>query len=167
MDTMVKRTSFDTAKCPVARSLDIIGDWWSLLIVRDALFGLRRFGEYQRSLGIARNILTVRLRALVDEGILETVPASDGSAYSDYAPTQKGRDLFPILVALRQWGDTYLFAPGEKYNELVDRQTGQPIRKLEVRAADGRLLDGPDTHLKFFPAASAHGGPLRPETEQA
>jgi len=79
---------------PVARSLDAIGDWWSLLIVRNAFSGQRRFGEFQKSLGMAKNILTVRLRKLVGCGILEIVPASDGSAYQEYVLTKKGRAFF-------------------------------------------------------------------------
>ena len=75
---MVKRTSLKKAECPVARSLDALGDWWSLLIIRDAFFGIRRFSEFQKSIGLAKNILTVRLRALVDQGILKTVPAITG-----------------------------------------------------------------------------------------
>ena len=75
---MVKRTSLADADCPIARALDVIGDWWSLLIVRDALLGRRRFGEFQKSLGLAKNILTTRLRTLVDRGLLELAPASDG-----------------------------------------------------------------------------------------
>src|SRR5690348_14196250 len=102
---MVKRTSLAGADCPIARALDIIGDWWSLLIIRDALLGRRRFGEFQKSLGLARNILTSRLRTLVDRGILGMAPASDGSAYQEYVPTPKGRGIFPILVALRQWSE--------------------------------------------------------------
>jgi len=97
----MRRTSFAKAQCPIARSLDAIGDWWSLLIIRDAFLGKRRFGEFQKSLGVAKNILTVRLRALVDDGILKTAPASDGSAYQEYVLTPKGRGLFPVLVALR------------------------------------------------------------------
>src|SRR5579883_2919292 len=100
--TMVKRTSFAGDTCPIARALDVLGDWWSLLIIRDALLGRRRFGEFQKSLGLARNILTTRLRTLVDQGILELKPASDGSAYHEYLLTAKGRGIFPILVALRQ-----------------------------------------------------------------
>ena len=106
-DAMVKRTSFEGDECPIARSLDAIGDWWSLLIIRDALLGIRRFGEFQKSLGLAKNILTVRLRALVDQGILKTAPASDGSAYLEYVLTPKGRGVFPILVALRQWSEEF------------------------------------------------------------
>src|SRR3954453_12268803 len=87
---MVRRTSFERAECPIARSLDVVGAWWSLLIIRAALLGNRRFGEPQRSLGLAKNILTVRLRALVDHGLLKAVPSSDGSAYQEYALTRKG-----------------------------------------------------------------------------
>ena len=103
---MVKRTSLAGDPCPIARSLDAIGDWWSLLIIRDAFLGARRFGEFQRKLGLAKNILSARLHALVDRGILATAPASDGSNYREYVLTPKGRGLFPILVALRQWSET-------------------------------------------------------------
>ncbi|MFY0584103.1 winged helix-turn-helix transcriptional regulator [Cystobacter fuscus] len=108
----MKRTSLESARCPIARSLDVIGDWWSLLIIRDAVLGKRRFGEFQKSLGPAKNILAARLRTLVGHGILEMAPASDGSAYQEYVLTEKGRGLFHVLVALRQWGDTYCFEPG-------------------------------------------------------
>ncbi|OYU74580.1 MAG: transcriptional regulator, partial [Alphaproteobacteria bacterium PA3] len=77
-----------------------MGDWWSLLIVRDALDGVRRFGEFQRSLGVAKNILSARLRALQAQGVLEQVPASDGSAFLEYQLTPKGRDLFEVVVSL-------------------------------------------------------------------
>ena len=149
---MVKRTSFQAAECPVARSLDAIGDWWSLLILRDAFLGKRRFGEFQKSLGVARNILSARLHALVDDGILTTVPASDGSAYQDYVLTAKGRGVFPVLVALRQWSEEFSDAPETITTLLVDREKGRPVRTLELRAQDGRLLRGDDTTLKPNPA---------------
>src|SRR5580704_7979253 len=148
---MVKRTSFEKAECPVARSLDALGDWWSLLIIRDALLGIRRFNEFQKNLGLAKNILTVRLRALVDHGILTTAPASDGSAYQEYLLTPKGRGVFPVLVALRQWSEEFSGAPGEFATLLVDRGKGRPVRKLELRADDGRLLHIGDTTLKPNP----------------
>ena len=147
---MVKRTSLEGDPCPIARSLDAIGDWWSLLIIRDAVLGARRFGEFQKSLGLARNILTVRLRTLVEHDILAQRPASDGSAYKEYALTQKGRDLFPLIVALRQWGDNHLLPEEERHSELVDRKEGKPVLKLEVRAADGRVLGPRDTEVKRF-----------------
>jgi DNA-binding HxlR family transcriptional regulator len=141
---MVKRTSHKQAKCPVARPLDAIGDWWSLLIIRDAFDGLRRFGEFQRNLGLAKNILSARLRNLVDQGILETVPASDGSAYRGYILTEKGLGLFPVLVALRQWGEEYFFDPTETHVHLVDIKEGKAVKKLELRSRDGRLLGPKD-----------------------
>jgi DNA-binding HxlR family transcriptional regulator len=148
---MVKRTSFEDAECPVARSLDALGDWWSLLIIRDAFLGIRRFSEFQKSLGCAKNILTVRLRALVDHGILTTAPASDGSAYQEYLLTPKGRGVFPVLVALRQWSEEFAGAPGEFSTLLVDRDNDLPVRKLELRAHDGRLLHDGDTELRPNP----------------
>ena len=150
---MVKRTSFEHDDCPIARSLDAIGDWWSLLILREALFGVARFSEFQKKLGLAKNILTVRLRALVEQNILETAPASDGSAYQEYLLTPKGRGVFPILVALRQWSEEFDARPEEIATILVDKETGRPVRKLELHAEDGRLLAQADTALK--PRASA------------
>jgi DNA-binding HxlR family transcriptional regulator len=134
---MPKRTSHEDASCPVARPLDAIGDGWSLLIIRDAFDGLRRFGEFQRNLGLAKNILSARLHSLVDHGILETVPAGP---YQEYVLTEKGRGLFPLLVALRQWSEEYFFDPEETRSRLVDREHGQPLAPLEIRSADGRLL---------------------------
>lgn len=149
---MVKRTSFEGDSCPVARSLEALGDWWSLLIVREALLGVRRFGEFQGRLGMAKNILAARLRSLVDHGILATAPASDGSAYQEYLLTPKGRGTFPILVALRQWSEEFDDHPEEIATILVDRARGRPVKKLEMRAEDGRLLSPADTTLKPRPA---------------
>ncbi|MEU3072634.1 winged helix-turn-helix transcriptional regulator [Streptomyces laurentii] len=148
---MVTRTRFDDSDCPVARSVDAIGDWWSLLIVRDAFDGSRRFGEFQRSLGVAKNILTARLRSLVAGGVLASVPASDGSAYREYVLTPKGEALFPVVVALRQWGEQHFFSPGEEHSELVDRRHEQPLRPLEVRSADGRTVRPGDTTVHKVP----------------
>ncbi len=148
---MVKRTSLEKAECPIARSLDVLGDWWSLLIIRDAIRGIRRFGEFQKNIGLARNILTVRLRALVDQGILTTAPASDASAYQEYLLTPKGRGVFPILVALRQWSEEF---SGEPFPTLlVDRDKGRPVRKLELRSDDGRLLQASETEMRPNPQA--------------
>ena len=149
---MVKRTSFERDGCPIARSLDAIGDWWSMLIIREALFGTSRFGEFQKKLGLARNILTVRLRTLVDQGILKTAPASDGSASQDYLLTPKGLGVFPILVALRQWSEEFDARPEEIATVLVDKEKGRPVRKLELHSQDGRLLSAGDTALKRRPA---------------
>jgi DNA-binding HxlR family transcriptional regulator len=142
---MVKRTTHEDSLCGVARPLDAIGDWWSLLIVRDAFDGLRRFGEIQKNLGLAKNILSVRLRNLVAHGIMDTVPVSDGSAYQEYVLTAKGRGLFPLLVALRQWGEEFFFEPDEAHVLLVDKKKGLPVRKLRLRSQDGRALRPEDT----------------------
>src|ERR1700738_1471278 len=155
---MVKRTSFEKAECPIARSLDAIGDWWSLLIIRDAFLGIRRFSEFQKNIGLAKNILTVRLRTLVDQGILTTAPASDGSAYQEYVLTAKGRGVFPVLVALRQWSEEFSSEPGGFPTLLVDRNNGRPVRKLELRAANGRLLGEGDTELRPNAGAKRRGG---------
>ncbi len=148
----MKRTSLSKAECPVARSLDAIGDWWSLLIVRDAVDGIRRFGAFQKNLGIARSILTARLHDLVDRGVLELVQSPNGTAYQEYVLTEKGRALFPVVVALRQWGEDYLYALGEQHSTLLDRETGEQVGRLELRSRDGRSLQWNDTEVRKLPA---------------
>jgi DNA-binding HxlR family transcriptional regulator len=140
----MKRKSLCTTNCPIARTLDVIGDWWSLLIVRDAFLGKRRFSEFHKSLGLAKNILCLRLQKLVAHGIFEACPASDGSAYQEYLLTERGRRLYLVLVALRQWGESFLFKEGESDLLLVDRESGQPVKPLELRSQDGRLLGPAD-----------------------
>jgi DNA-binding HxlR family transcriptional regulator len=137
---MPSRQPLKNEACPVARSVDLIGDRWSLLIVRDAFDGVRRFGDFQRSLGVARNILSDRLRKLVDAGILETQDASDGTAYQEYVLTGEGESLFPVVVALRQWGEQHLFERGERHSVLVDKRTGKPIPFMAPIARDGSTL---------------------------
>src|ERR1700709_261565 len=100
----MKRKSFEGNLCAIARALDAIGDWWSLLIIRDATAGIGRFSEFQRSLGIPGNILSARLKLLLEQGVMEVVPASVGSAYNEYVLTEKGEALLPVLLALGQWG---------------------------------------------------------------
>ena len=143
----MRRKSFKDDLCPAARSLDSIGEWWSLLIVRNALFGMRRFSDFQEDLGLAKNILSVRLKKLVARGIMEQVPASDGSAYQEYVLTKKGRELFPVIVALRQWGENYLFSRGEKRLQILDKRTRKPPRRLEVQNARGKILTVNDLEL--------------------
>jgi DNA-binding HxlR family transcriptional regulator len=143
----MRRKSLKEAFCPIAKSLDVIGDWWSLLIVRDAFQGKRRFSEFQKSLDISRNILTRRLQTLVAHGILEHA-ASDGSAYREYALTPKGRRLFHVMVALRQFGEESLYDAEPCRTGLVDRETGQPVRKLELHSSDGRLLQPGEVMVK-------------------
>jgi DNA-binding HxlR family transcriptional regulator len=149
---MVARRRLKEDYCPSARSLDAIGDWWSLLIVRDAFDDVCRFSDFQKSLGIAKNILTDRLRTLVERGILETVPAGEGKARVEYQLTAMGRDLFPVMVALRQFGERHLFQPGEEHSLLVEKETGLPV-KLDIRTQDGRPIDAAGTVLIKVPEA--------------
>jgi DNA-binding HxlR family transcriptional regulator len=134
--------------CPIARTVDIIGDRWSLLIIRDAFDGVRRFSQFQRSLGIARNILAARLRDLVATGVLRVEPASDGSSYQEYVLTGKGEDLFDLMVSLRQWGQDHAFGPGEPRSVLVDATTDQPVPRLSYRAPDGRQVRARATRVR-------------------
>jgi DNA-binding HxlR family transcriptional regulator len=143
------------AVCPIARSLDEIGDWWTLLIVRDALRGARRFSEFEKRLGLAKNILAQRLRALVAHGIMELRPAAEGGARSEYHLTEKGRRLRLVLVALRQWGEDNLFTDGEEMTVLVEKATGNPIGRLELTAQDGRAIGFDDVVVE---RRTAHTG---------
>ena len=142
-----QRTSLSADACAIARALDAIGDWWSLLIVRDAMSGKRRFGEFQKSLGLAKNILTVRLRKLVDVGIMVVEPASDGSAYKEYVLTRKGERLHVAMVALWQWGEDYAFAPHETAPRMMDVRNGRPLPPLRVVSEDQRTLGPRDISL--------------------
>lgn len=145
---MPSRKPIEQEFCPVARSVDLIGDRWSLLIVRNAFDGMRRFGDFQRDLGVARNILADRLRKLVDAGILAMQGASDGTSYQEYVLTDKGENLFPIVVALRQWGEQHLFERGERHSLLIDRRTGKPVPLMAPAAQDGTALKAQDTEVQ-------------------
>ncbi|MBB3638355.1 MULTISPECIES: winged helix-turn-helix transcriptional regulator [Variovorax] len=151
---MAQRKSLKADACPMARALDIVGDQWSLLVIRDAFDGMKRFGEFQQSLGVAKNILSDRLKNLVQEGVLELVPASDGSAYQEYVLTAKGKGLFPVVVGLRHWGEAHLYAKGEPHSVLVERDSGKPVPKIELRARDGKPLDPDATFVKKLPATA-------------
>ncbi|MFY7069330.1 winged helix-turn-helix transcriptional regulator [Nocardiopsis changdeensis] len=133
--------------CPVARTLDLLGDRWSLLIVRDAFDGVRRFNDFRRGLGIARNILSDRLRALIAVGVMEQRPNERGTR-NEYVLTDKGRDLFTVVVALRQWGERHAFEPGEERSELLVLATGAPVPPVAPAAADGTPLDAADTRVR-------------------
>ena len=153
----MKRKSNQDSVCPIARSLDVIGEWWSPLIIRDAMLGVKRFSEFERRLGMAKNILTARLKTLVDAGILRVVPASDGSAYNEYDLTQKGKDLLPTLIALRQWGEKYMYDNGDAHSTMLDRRDRKPLAEMQVRSADGRVVgvDDVDVLMPDEPFAKA------------
>jgi DNA-binding HxlR family transcriptional regulator len=146
-NAMPRRKPLNEESCPVARCVNVMGDRWSLLIVRDAFDGMRRFGDFQRSLDVARNILSDRLRKLVEAGVLKTQAASDGTAYQEYVLTAKGESLFPVVVALRQWGERHLFARGQRHSVLIDKRTGKPIPYMAPRASDGTALPPATTEV--------------------
>ena len=148
---MAKRKSMKDDPCPVARALEVIGDRWAMLIVRDAYDGSRRFGDFQRNLGVARNILTDRLHGLTEDGVLAVQPASDGSAYQEYVLTEKGEQLFPVVLALRQWGEQHLFRRGEKHSLLLDKASGAALPPMLPHSRDGRVLRAADTVVKKLP----------------
>ena len=154
----MRRVRLLEASCPVARALDEIGDWWTLLIVRDAFGGKKRFSEFQQSLGLAKNILSERLKMLIANGILEKRPPSDGGARGEYHLTEKGRQLRVILFALRQWGEDNLFEEGEEMTVARDRGN-LPIARLSLVNSSGESLSSDDIlvskgHKKGHPKSS-------------
>lgn len=133
-----RKTDLLTRQCGIARALGIIGDWWSLLIIRDALGGRQRFGEFQKSLGLAKNILSSRLKKLVEHGILMTVPEREGAPYNAYVLTTKGEQLGVVLVALWQWGERNCFPEDDLPWIMVDEHRGEPLARLTLRTRTGR-----------------------------
>jgi DNA-binding HxlR family transcriptional regulator len=150
----MQRKSFGKMPCPIARSLERVGEWWSMLIMRDALHGLKRFDEFQESLGIAPNMLTRRLEALVEAGLLERHRYSLHPPRDEYRLTDRGRDFRPVLIALLAWGNRH-FAPEGASVTIVDAQTGQEAEPIVVDRATGRPIREPEFAWVPGPAASA------------
>lgn len=134
----MKLKKFDHMNCSLAQALDIIGERWTLLILRDVFFGIKRFDQLQASLGIARNILSERLNRLVEEQILERRPSE--SARFEYCLTEKGLDLQTVLLAITHWGDKHRANPNGPRLTFVEKETGEPIAPMAVRSSDGRVL---------------------------
>ena len=145
---MLQPTDMDWTdpECPVARAADLVGDKWTLLIIRDSLDGKRRFSEFEKSLGVAKNILSDRLRLLVERGILTRIPNERGTR-SEYEPTTAGLDLFTLVLSLRQWGERNAFAAGEKHSALIDPATGGPVPQLRPLRKSGAELTPEQTLL--------------------
>ena len=151
----MKATSFADMRCSIARCLERVGPWWSLLIVRDAMMGARRFKHFEQSLGIAKNTLASRLAQLVDSGILTKTPATDGSSYDEYELTEQGQDLAPIIMALAQWGDKWAVHHAGPSFSLVDRATGRKISRIWPRRADGQKIPMSEIGLKRLGAGKS------------
>ena len=148
----MQRKSYGKMQCPVARSLERVGEWWSMLIIRDALHGLSRFDQFQKSLGIAPNMLTRRLNALLKAGLLEKRRYSDRPPRHEYLLTDRGRDFKPVIIALQAWGNRH-FAPEGESVRLVDARTGVIADPVMVDRKTGRSLTSPEFILAPGPAA--------------
>jgi DNA-binding HxlR family transcriptional regulator len=142
--TFVLHRDYPGQICSIAKSLEVIGERWSLLIVRDVLNGNRRFGELQRSLGVARNVLSARLQRLVDEGILERRAYQESPPRHEYFLTEKGLDLWPALIALQGWGDRHSTGPEGPPMLLVHKECGGPVSDRGICESCGRVLNARD-----------------------
>lgn len=137
----VPRKRFADVNCSIAQSLEILGDWWTLLLVREAFFGTTRFGDFERNLGIAKNILAARLEHLVEHGVFEQVPVDDGSKRLAYHLTPMGKDLLTVMTALREWSDRWVFGEGNEPVVFRDRETGRRPGRLRICDEDGVPID--------------------------
>jgi DNA-binding HxlR family transcriptional regulator len=152
----MRRTSFEGMPCSIAQCLEAIGEWWTVLILRDAFLGVTRFDAFQRRLGIARNVLTQRLTHLMDHGILERVAYQDNPVRYDYRLTDKGRDLWPVLTMMRQWGDQWA-APAGPPREAVHLTCGHVSLAVPVCDKCGETLELADIKTVSGPGAGASG----------
>ncbi len=150
--TTVERKSFSDMHCSVAQCLEVVGEWWSMLVLRDAFLGVTRFDDIQERLGISRNILNQRLNRLVDAGVLAKVPYSQHPPRYDYRLTQKGRDLWPVLTAMRQWGDRHA-APDGPPVEVVHKGCGAVSQAVMTCSACGEALGPRDVRAIPGPGA--------------
>lgn len=148
----MQRKSFDAMSCPIARSLERVGEWWSILILRDAFAGLTQFDQFQKSLGIAPNMLTRRLNALVESGLLERRRYSERPPRDEYVLTGRGRDFRPVLWALLSWGNKH-FAPEGASVIVVDRATGLPAEPVLVDRVSGKEMTSETFRAAPGPAA--------------
>jgi len=150
----MRRKSFGNMQCPIARSLERVGEWWSILILRDAFHGLTRFDQFAESLGIAPNMLARRLKALVDAGLLERRRYSEHPPRDEYIPTRRGRDFRPVLVAFLAWGNEH-FAPEGESVLLVNQATGKAADPILVDRVTGDAITEATHRFTAGPAAPA------------
>jgi DNA-binding HxlR family transcriptional regulator len=148
----MQRKSFGSMSCPIARSLDRVGEWWSILILRDAFRGLTRFDQFQKSLDIAPNMLTRRLNALVEAGLMERRRYCEHPPRDEYILTERGRDFRPVLWALLAWGNRH-FAPEGPSVIVVDTETGEPADPVLVDRRTGKVMTEPAFRAAPGPAA--------------
>lgn len=159
----MRRTRFDDWDCPVARTTDLLGDWWTPLIIRSAFLGARRFDEFTDLLGIPRNVLAERLKRLVAEEVLERRPYQDRPVRYEYRLTERGIELFDLIVVMVRWGNRWSDWDDGPPLSIVDRTSGREIDPVLVDAATGDRLDPRQTAVRFSPGRGERGGrPLPP-----
>jgi len=141
------RTMFSAENCSIARTLQVVGERWSLLILREAFYGTHRFDDFQHFLGVAPNILSARLKKLVQAGVMKRVRQKEHRGRFDYVLTEKGRDFFPAYLALKKWGDTWLAEPAGPQVVFRDRLTGAPIEVPPLLSRRGTPLSFEDTDV--------------------
>jgi DNA-binding HxlR family transcriptional regulator len=151
---IVQRTSFEEMNCSVAQCLEAVGEWWSLLIIRDAFLGVTRFDDFQARLEISRNILNQRLNRLVDNGIFERVPYQDHPPRCEYRLTEKGRDLWAIVTAMGNWGDRWAAPEGPPLT-IRHVSCGQVVQAVPVCSHCGERLDARSVRAEAGPGAHA------------
>ena len=156
----MRRTSVRDMNCSIAQCLEVVGDWWTMLIVRDLFLGVRRFEEIQRRLGIARNVLSQRLDLLVDNEIITRRQYQDHPVRHEYVLTKRGRDLWPVIEAMRQWGDTWS-APNGPPVEIVHDGCGHRTHVVPSCASCGEPLTVADVHAVPGPGADETSPLLR------
>jgi DNA-binding HxlR family transcriptional regulator len=137
----MRRTRFEEWNCSIARATDILGDWWTPLVIREAFYGTRRFDDFIERLGIGRNILTERLRRLTDEGIFRKVAYQERPVRYEYRLTDKGRDLFGVIAMMYRWGNDWLVGDDGPQPEMVDRASGRVVHPVVVDEETGERLD--------------------------
>jgi len=157
----MQRKSFSAMPCPIARSLEQVGEWWSILILRDAFAGKTRFDEFQQSLGIATNMLTRRLAALVDAGMLERRPYSERPPRHEYLLTERGRDFRTVLIALLAFGQRHFAVEGGGGARVVDVETGEVAEPMLVDRRSGKPLVEP--HFRIVRGKRPATAPVKPE----
>jgi DNA-binding HxlR family transcriptional regulator len=148
------RKTFEGMNCSIARALDQIGEWWTLLIIRECTLGTTRFDEFQRRLGIARNVLTNRLNHLVEQEILEKKPIDANARLFEYRLTRKGEDLYPVLIALLQWADRWISLKSGPPVRLIEERTGKAVERVAIRAPGGAALGFREIRLEAGPGAT-------------
>lgn len=153
----MKYKTFDHMNCSLAQTLNVIGERWTLLILRDAFFGVKRFGEFEHNLGIAKNILSARLTMLIDEGIMER-RISPEATHAHYLLTEQGLDLQPILLSMTHWGDQHRPDPHGDRLVFVELESGRPIRRMAVISEDGRTLHVRDIRATWGPGGDGEAG---------